>query len=250
MKTVKETLLSRRSIRRYERRQLDPDQLLFIYDAIRNTPTSYNGQQFSVIAVTDQERKVELAGIVGQKQVKTCALFLVFCADFHKLNIAASMEGIGQPRFQDKIDGYTVGVIDAALAMGNALVAAESMGLGTCCIGYTRTCDPGAIARFFALPKGVAVVCGLAIGYPNEMPDLKPKLPRSLVVFGDRYRHDEEVMKEELRAYNEEVLRFNKQRSGGTTDNEWISHILDYHREADGHNLEDALKEQDFKIKM
>jgi len=248
MKPVRETLLNRRSIRRYERRELEPEQLLFIYDAIRNTPTSYNGQQFSVIALTDKERKTELSEIVGQKQIKTCALFLLFCADFHKLNMAASLEGMQSPRFQDTIDGYTVGVIDAALAMGNAIVATESMGLGSCCIGYTRTCNPKAIARFFALPKGVAVVCGLAIGFPNEMPDLKPKLPRDMVIFGDRYRPDEEGMKEELKAYNEEIIRFNKQRSEGATDNEWISHILDYHREAAKHKLEDALKAQDFRI--
>ncbi|MDD6209328.1 MAG: nitroreductase family protein [Bacteroidales bacterium] len=249
MKTVKESLLNRRSIRRYERRALDPEQMLFIYDAIRNTPTSYNGQQFSVIALTDPERKAELSEIVQQKQVKTCALFLIFCVDFHKLHLAAELIGEEQPCFQDTIDGYTVGVIDASLAMGNALIAAESMGLGTCCIGYTRTSAPEAIAEFLALPKGVAVVCGLAIGYPNEMPDMKPKLPRDLVIFGDRYRHDIEVMKEELKAYDEEVRQYNRHRSGGTTDNDWIRHILEYHYIASKYKLEEYLKDQDIKIK-
>ena len=54
MKSVKESLLERRSIRRYERQPIEPEKLDFIYEAIRNAPTSYNGQQFSVIAVTDQ----------------------------------------------------------------------------------------------------------------------------------------------------------------------------------------------------
>lgn len=248
MKSVKETLLNRRSIRRYQRRPLEPEQLLFIYDAIRNTPTSYNGQQFSVIALTDQQRKIELAEIVEQKQIKTCALFLIFCIDYHKLALASQAIGEKQPRFQDTIDGYTVGVVDAALAMGNAVVAAESMGLGTCCIGYTRTADPKRIAEFLGLPEGVAVVCGLSIGYPNELPDIKPKQPRDLLIFGDRYRHDTEVMKEELLAYDKEITRYNKARSGGTTDNDWIKHILDYHQIASGYKLKEYLIEQGFKI--
>ena len=51
MKTVKETLLERRSIRRYERDAIPAETMEFIYEAIRNTSTSYNGQQFSVIDI-------------------------------------------------------------------------------------------------------------------------------------------------------------------------------------------------------
>ena len=69
MKSVKESLLERRSIRRYERQPIEPEKLDFIYEAIRNAPTSYNGQQFSVIAVTDQALKEQLYEITGQKQI-------------------------------------------------------------------------------------------------------------------------------------------------------------------------------------
>ena len=40
MKSVKESLLERRSIRRYERQPIEPEKLNFIYEAIRNAPTS------------------------------------------------------------------------------------------------------------------------------------------------------------------------------------------------------------------
>lgn len=66
-KSVKSTLLDRRSIRRYERETIQEEDLQFIFDAIRNTPTSYNGQQFSVIDVASQEKKEALYGIIGQK---------------------------------------------------------------------------------------------------------------------------------------------------------------------------------------
>lgn len=57
MKDVKSTLLDRRSIRRYERDDIPQETMDLIYEAIRNTPTSYNGQQFSVIDIDDQSVK-------------------------------------------------------------------------------------------------------------------------------------------------------------------------------------------------
>ncbi len=57
MKDVKQTLLDRVSIRRYEREAIPQETMDFIYDAVRNTPTSYNGQQYSVIDIDDQELK-------------------------------------------------------------------------------------------------------------------------------------------------------------------------------------------------
>ena len=81
MKTVKDTLLQRRSVRRYEREPIPADTMDFIYEAIRNTPTSYNGQQFSVIDVTDQTVKEKIYELTGQKQAKTCAHFMLFCAE-------------------------------------------------------------------------------------------------------------------------------------------------------------------------
>ena len=59
MKSIEDTLLKRTSVRRYEREDIAPEKLDFIYRAIENTPTSYNGQQFSVIAIDDQKIKEE-----------------------------------------------------------------------------------------------------------------------------------------------------------------------------------------------
>lgn len=243
MKSVKEALLERRSVRRYQREAIRPEQLELVYEAIRNTPTSYNGQQFSVIAVSDQRVKEELYAITGQKQIKTCALFLVFCTDFHKLRLACAGKSLESPRFEATIDGYTVGVIDASLAMMSAVAAAEAVGLGTCCIGYARTADPVKVSEILGLPEGVSIVCGLALGQPNETPDLKPKLPLPLVVHQGRYTPDAE-MAPQMAAYDEEVRQFNRSRAGDQTDNDWASHIADYHRRSMSHGIEGYLEKQ------
>lgn len=75
-----------------------------------------------------------------------------------------------------------VGIIDAALAMQNAVVAAQAAGLGSCCVGYARTANPEKIAEILKLPEGTFVVCALTLGIPRESPDVKPKQPLSLVI--------------------------------------------------------------------
>ena len=249
MKDVKETLLQRTSVRRYEREAIPQETMDFIYKAVENTPTSYNGQQFSVIDIDDQALKEELYAITNQKQLKTCNRLLIFCSDYNKITRLAEKKGFDVPPFTDTMDGVTIGIIDAALAMMSAVVAAQASGLGSNCIGYLRTADPAKIARLLKLPKGVFVVCGLALGVPREQPDLRPKQPKSLVFHSNHYRQDTDEMVKELEAYDDVVKNYNQTRAGGTTTNDWCDHILDYYRHAMTYRILDYLKDQGYDVK-
>jgi nitroreductase len=246
MKNVKDTLLQRRSIRRYERESISAEDMEFIYQAIRNTPTSYNGQQFSVIDVTDQQLKEQLYELTGQKQIKTCNHFLVFCADYNKIRTIANAKKIEMPPFEKTGDGVIVGIVDAALAMMSALTAAEACALGTCCIGYTRTAAPKEISQLLQLPQGVFLVCGLAIGIPREQPDLKPKQSAELIIHQNGYQNDS--ITELLLKYDETISEYNSTRSGAKTDNDWAAHIIDYYKIAMDYKMLDALRQQGFDI--
>ena len=246
---VKDSLLERTSVRRYEREAIPEETMDFIYKAVENTPTSYNGQQFSVIDIDDQDLKVQLYELTGQKQLKTCNRLLVFCSDYNKITRLAEKKGLNVPAFTDTMDGVTIGIIDASLAMMSAVVAAQATGLGSNCIGYLRTVDPAKVAELLKLPKGVFVVCGLALGIPREHPDLKPKQPASLVFHKNCYRQDTEKMVEELEAYDEVVKHYNRTRSGGTTENDWVAHILDYYDHAMAYRILDYLKDQGYDVK-
>jgi len=249
MKTFEEVLVNRRSVRRYERQGIEQEKLDFIYEAIRNTPTSYNGQQFSVIAVTDPEIKLKLYDIMGQKQVKTSAVFFLFCMDFHQLELAGKAKGVSFPEYQNSLNGYTVGVVDATLAMHQAIIAAESMGLGTCCIGYARTADPARTSEILGLPEKVAIVCGLAVGYPSETPDIKPKRPVELTVFENQYGQDGTITKK-LLDYDQRICQYNQERAGDKTVNDWASHILDYHEIEKKKEIELYMEKQHINIEL
>ncbi len=249
MKSVKESLLDRTSIRRYEREPIPVETMEFIRQAVRNTPTSYNGQQFSVIEIDDQPLKEELYAITNQKQLKTCNRLLIFVSDYNKMTLLAAKKGVTMPPFTDTMDGVTIGIIDASLAMMSAVVAAEACGLGCNCIGYLRTADPKRIAELLHLPKGVFVVCGLALGIPREHPDLKPKQPESLVFHHNTYRDDTDHLVAELEAYDRTVQDYNMTRAGGTTTNDWCKHIIDYYDHAMHYKILQYLKDQGYDIK-
>lgn len=249
MKDIKTTLLDRTSVRRYEREPIPTDVMDLIHDAIRNTPTSYNGQQFSVIDIDDQNLKEELYAITGQKQLKTCNRLLIFCSDYNKITLLAKEKGFDVPEFTNTMDGVTIGIIDASLAMMSAVVAAQAAGMGSNCIGYLRTADPARIAELLKLPKGVFVVCGLAIGVPREQPDLKPKEPHNLIFHKNGYRQDVDNMVKEMEDYDNVVKEYNQTRAGGTSDNDWCNHILDYYRHAMSYKILDYLRNQGYDIK-
>ena len=244
MKTVRQTLLDRRSIRRYEREAVTPQQLDFIYEAIRNTPTSYNAQQFSVIDITDQPLKERLYELTGQKQIKTCSHFMVFCGDFHRISKAARAKGIDMPAIWDTADGLILATVDATLAMMSAVVAAEALGLGTCPIGYARTAAPETFAEELHLPQHVYVVCGLAIGVPRELPDIKPKLPSSVTIHHDRY--SDKGITDAVIEYDRLIEQYNATRSGSKTTNDWVEHMIGYYREAMNYTMLSSLAKRGF----
>lgn len=249
MKDVRKTLLDRVSIRRYEREAIPEETMEFIRNAVRNTPTSYNGQQFSVIEINDQKLKEKLYELTNQKQLKTCNRLLIFCSDYNKMSLLARKKDVPMPEITDTMDGVIIGVIDASLAMMSAVVAAEACGLGCNCVGYLRTVDPKAVAELLHLPKGVFVVCGLALGIPREHPDLKPKQPVSLMFMNNHYREDTEEMTAELADYDATVSEYNRTRAGGTSDNDWCAHIIGYYDHACQYRILQYLKDQGYDVK-
>lgn len=249
MKTVKETLLNRRSIRAYKPVDITPEQLHFIYEAIRNTPTSVNGQQFSVIDVTEPGLKAKMSEITSMPQVESCSHFFLFCADYHKAEVAAADYEIDLADFHDTAEGLLVGTVDATLAMMSAIVAAESLGLGSCCIGFARIAAPREMNEMVGLPHDSFIVCGLTVGVPDDMPDLKPKQSAKLSIHSNRYPSDREL-RPLMRAYNEEIEHYNHTRSGSQSDTDWIHRIAGYYEQASQLHMLEFLRERGFALRQ
>ena len=123
----------------------------------------------------------------GKKFTEQAPLFLVWLADLARLNDIASARGTEVEGTQF-FELFLVAVIDAALAAQNAVIAAESLGLGTVYVGAIRNNVP-AVARLLGLPPQVMPVFGLTIGYPDPetRTDIKPRLPQNVVLHREVY---------------------------------------------------------------
>jgi FMN reductase (NADPH)/FMN reductase [NAD(P)H] len=77
---------------------------------------------------------------------------------------------------------------------------------------------------------------------------LKPKQPASVIFHKNAYRQDTDALVDELDNYDAVVREYNRNRAGGTSDNDWCDHILDYYRHAMDYRIFDYLKAQGFDV--
>ena len=100
----------------------------------------------------------------------------------------------------------------------NMVVAAESVGLGICYIGALRN-DPARVTEILDLPQQVYPVFGLCLGYPDQDPEVKPRLPLSVVLKENSYSTDGEV--EAIAAYDEEMRAYYAARTANQKAQGW-----------------------------
>ncbi len=181
-------LLAHRSVRGYANAPLPEDTLETLIAAAQSAPTSSNLQVWSVVAVADPARKARLSMFAGnQKHIVDAPLFLVWLADLSRLRALGDARGVTTEAL-DHLEMFLTGAIDAALAAQNAVVAAESLGLGTVYIGGMRN-KPEDVAAELKLPANVFAVFGLCVGVPDPaiVTGIKPRLPQRAVMHRETY---------------------------------------------------------------
>ncbi|GAA1215376.1 NADPH-dependent oxidoreductase [Rhodoglobus aureus] len=180
-------LTGHESIRSFDPSPIAAEVLEAILVSARSAPTSSNLQAYSIIVVEDEQRRARMAHLVGdQRYVAEAPIMLIFCADVSRLHYLAERQG--HTFAADNLEMFLTASIDASLALQNALVAAESLGLGAVPIGSVRN-EPSLVAEELVLPAGVFAVAGLTIGYPNAgvRRGAKPRLPSESIVHREQY---------------------------------------------------------------
>jgi nitroreductase len=217
------TLLSHRSIRGFLPNVLPKHTLETLVAAAQSASTSSNLQTWSVIAVTDPEKKAALVKIANnQKHSEQCPLFLVWLADVSRNERLGREEGVtleAMPHFET----YLVAAIDAALAAQNATVAAESLGLSMVYIGALRN-DPVEVGRLLDLPPGAMGIFGMCVGYalPTVTNEVKPRLPQSAILFRDSY--DASGERAARAAYDARIAAFSQRHE--MTQDTWTNRVI------------------------
>ncbi len=212
------TLKKHVSIRKYQPDPIPDDMLLAILRAARRSPTSSNLQTYSIVVVKEPETKKKLAVLAGnQSQVETCPVFLAICADISRLGQACEKHG---GKLAVNLELSMVSMVDAALVGMSASTAAESFGLGTVMIGGIRN-DPEEAAQLLGLPEGAFVLFGLCMGWPDEQPPQKPRLPEKAIIHYERYGDTGDV----LESYDRELAEHYRGQGRETPDAAWTGVI-------------------------
>jgi len=238
-------LKAHKSIRKYKNQSIEDDKIKAIIECAQSAPTSSFIQAYTIINVKDKDNRKSIAHLSGdQSYVEQCPLFLVFCADLNRTRISCEIN------HKTMAEGYTetfiLATVDASLAAQNALVAAESLGLGGVYIGGIRN-NPSEICRILSIPSGVYPVFGMCLGYPDDSPDKKERLPIEVIFKIDEYSIDGDA--EIIKKYDAEVSDYYEKRTKGKRSDTWTNQVSDLMDKPQRPHMKDFLDRQGFKMK-
>lgn len=167
---VVSTIMARRSVRQYLDKPVEHEKLEMVVRCGINAPSGMNQQPWIVRVVEDAaliNQVTEVYKKANPEQVNRGPGFKNMFRNAPNLICVCTPTG-GR------------GALDAGMLGENMMLAAQSMGLGTCCLGGpVRFLNSNAGAKFFLdrldIPEGYQLNYILAIGYPDEQPEAKPR---------------------------------------------------------------------------
>ncbi|RKR72468.1 oxygen-insensitive NADPH nitroreductase [Marinobacter nauticus] len=216
-----ELLKSHRSIRKFKDQQVPRELFEELIRAGQSAATSNHVQAYSIIHVVNPENRRKIAELAGgQPYVANSSDFLVFCADMKRATEAA--ERAGAEVIRGMTEQLLVATIDTALMAQNVAIAAESEGLGLCYIGGIRN-NPQDVSEILKLPEHVYPVFGMCLGYPDQNPEVKPRLPLSAILKEDAYTDADDTTL--MTRFDQTMNQYYQARSSSNKDTTWSEQL-------------------------
>jgi len=131
-------------------------------------------------------------------------LLFTICVDMHKLELIMARRG--WQTVSNNLSMLLFGIQDAAYAAENMVIAAESLGMGSCFLGMTPY-KAARVQNAYHLPKRVFPLVELVMGYPAEDFPPRPRYPLEYTLFEDRYpEFSDEQISAAMRSMDEGYL--------------------------------------------
>lgn len=229
-------LKERKSVRVFEEREIDEELVQIILDAATQAPTAGNQQLYTILRITDPDKLARLSESCDhQPFITEGKLVLVFCADCKKWYEAYRYGGC-EPRKPGAGD-LMLAVVDTAIAAQNAVVAAESFGIGSCYIGDILE-NIEEQRDILGLPEYVMPAAMLVFGYPTQQQKDRPKPARSPldhIVYENTYPQLDEAevrgmleCKAGARPYEDWIKAFCKRKYNSDFSEEMTRSVCEY----------------------
>ncbi|MGD8633901.1 MAG: nitroreductase family protein [Anaerolineales bacterium] len=219
---------ARKSVREYEERAIPEELKQTILHAALRAPTAGNMMLYSIIEITLQETKDRLVETCdNQPFIASAPLVLLFLADYQRwmdyFDYSAVSERcaeLGEPLVVPEEGDLMLSACDALIAAQTAVIAAESLGIGSCYIGDILE-NYEAHRQMFDLPRYAVPICLLCFGYPTQAArqrKMTGRFPADKIVFQDHYRRLDRIEFEEMFALMEARAR---ERGNANPDIGW-----------------------------
>jgi len=183
---LREVLGRHRSIRKYKPDAIDPGLIAEVCEeAIAGGSSSGNLNSVSLVLTRDEERKKRLYELhFEQDFILEAPLVITFCADWFRTREWLAARG-ARDNFNNLV-GYMVAAGDAMIVAQNVCLGFQARGLGICYMG-TTIFSMVEIAEFLELPDTCVPVTTIVVGYPDEDPAKRDRLPLSSLVHDEVY---------------------------------------------------------------
>lgn len=244
---VIKVIRSHRSIRKFTKAPVDHDTLAQLLNTAQCSSTSSNVQAYSVVHITDAEKRAKIAELAGnQKHVIEAPAFLVFCIDLQRLTKVGEIGGAGFNT--DYMESFLVGAVDVALFAQTFMIAAESIGLGGVYVGGIRN-QTAQMIDLLKLPELTFPLFGMCIGYPDEdrLPDVKPRLATEVILHENEYSSAKN--EQGILAYDEVMNTYFMRRDSNRKDITWSSQISKQYGQPRRVDIRKVLEDQKFGLK-
>ena len=198
-----QTINTRRSIRRYQDKDVDNTLLTRLIKEAERTQTMGNLQLYSVVVTRSKELKAKLAPAhFNQPMVTGAPVVLTFCADYRRTTIWAEQRQ-ATPGYDNPLS-FVNAMTDALLFCQTFCNLAEEEGLGCCFLG-TTVYQPQSIIDTLQLPELVFPVATITLGWPDENPPLSARLPESTIIHEEPFHDYSAADIDKAYAYKEQL---------------------------------------------
>ena len=191
--TVKE-LLERKSVRVFTEREISNEEKRQILFAAAEAPTAGCQQLYTILDITDPEKKKALSESCDhQPFIEKAPLVLVFCTDCRRWWKAYEEAGC-EPR-KPGVGDFLLSLADTAIAAQNSVTAAWSLGIGSCYIGDILE-NAERQKEILELPDYVVPTVMVVFGFPTKQQKEREKPARFAmedVVFENAYPKPKEI---------------------------------------------------------
>ncbi len=161
---------ARYSVRAYKPDPVPEEMLQRVLEAARLAPTAHNAQPFRLIVIHTRGREQELLRVYPREWFVQPPLVIAGCL----VTTETWVRG----------DGKSYGEVDVAIVMDHLILAATSLGLGTC---WIAAFNAAAAREALALPDHVQPVIFTPLGFPAIEPHEKRRRPLEELVLYERW---------------------------------------------------------------